>query len=110
MQFVAGQGPEAFVTVFHVRADDGLAILKHPGRAGEWLAAEVVDEIQHVRAEHPQIFAAAAPVAFAASADFENLAEMSVSNKLVDHREHGMPAIAMGDGDFGAVFFAGGSQ
>ena len=72
-----------------MRTHDGLTILKHPGRAGERFAAEIVDEIQHVRAKHPEVLAAAAPVAFAASADFENLAKMSVGNKLIDHGEHG---------------------
>ena len=110
MDFVGGEWAEAFVARLHMSGGDRLVILKHTGRTGARSPAEVVDEIHDVRAEHPKIFTAPAPIAFAAGANLQQLAQLALGDELVDHRKHWMPAVTMGNGDLRAVFFAGGAE
>ena len=63
---------------------NGLAILKHPRRAGARGAAKVMDEVHDVRTKHPEIFTTTAPVALAARANFQQLAELAFRDELVD--------------------------
>ena len=76
MDVVARQRSDPFGARRHVLAADGPALLVDAAHAPGRLAAEVACEVQHVRAQDPQILAAAAAVLLAAHTDFQDRAEL----------------------------------
>ena len=118
MHFVSGEWAETFVAVTDVVGGDGLAVLAEDGRAGLGGSAEEVHQVEHVGAEHPQVFGPAAAVSFSPAADFEWAADESFVDETADHGEGRVIAIPVGDGEFGTggiacgddlVRFGGGS-
>ena len=55
-----------------------LDVCRTPARS----AAEMMDQVEHVRAQDPKILAAAATIFLAASTQFEHLADRAVGDQL----------------------------
>ena len=81
---IAGQRADAFVARLHVGLGHRLAVLLDAAEAPLRLAAEKVDQIHHVAAEHPQILAAAALIFLAAAAQLQHRAELARVDDLAD--------------------------
>ena len=87
-----------------------LAVLQYRAAAPQRLAAEVVDQVHDVAAQHPQVLAAAARVFLAASPEFQHFADRPVLDQLPDHRQPGAVTRLVRDGQLDVVLLAGGDH
>ena len=79
---------------------DGLAAaLLDAGEAPLRVAGEVAHQVEGVRAEHHQVFAAAALVLLAVAAKFEHVADLALRDQVLDDLHARAVRGLVGDGD-----------
>lgn len=110
MDFVAGEGTDAFRAFEDMGFGDGLAILVEAGGAGFGGTHEDGGEVKEMATEHPKIERAAAGVLFASAADFEQAADGSFGDKFLAGLEGGVVAVAVGEREFGVGLGTGGDD
>jgi hypothetical protein len=110
VRLVTGEGADAFGAVDDAGLGDGQAVLEESAGAGQRPAHENGGEVKEVAAEDPEVEGAAAGVLLATGAGFEEAADGAVGDEFLAGLERGVVAIAVGDGEAGAAFFAGGDD
>ena len=104
---VSGQCADAFGAVDHVGAGHGASVLGHPGVAPEGVSPENAHQVEDVRPQDPQILAAPSAVLLAAAAEFQNPAQASLGDQVLDHLDLGAVAGLVSDGQLDVGTFAG---
>ena len=110
VDFVSGEGTDAFGAVDDMGFGDGLTILVEAGGAGFGGAHEDGGEVEEVAAEDPEVEGAAAGVFFAPAANFEESADGAGGDEFLAGLEGGVVAVAVGEGEFGVGLGAGGDD
>ena len=107
MNLITDNQTESFIAIPDVLAGSRSSFLQDGGGTGNGISPEILEQVENVPAQDPEVFTTSAVISQAMSLDLKQPSDVTVGNKLLDDRKGRVVAVSMGHGDSYSALIGG---